>query len=115
MKCPYSKPTPQKCFNCPYPDCINDTLISSDYEFSKGLDKVAVTDEEDKKTKARREVNKRYREKNKAKLRERDRERYTSQRKSDIQRRSKEYYIANKEELKCKASENYEKRKMVKQ
>jgi hypothetical protein len=31
-KCPYKNPTPQQCFNCPFPDCVNDDLSLEEYK-----------------------------------------------------------------------------------
>ena len=32
MKCPYINPTPEQCFNCPLPDCVNDDLSLAEYQ-----------------------------------------------------------------------------------
>ena len=32
MKCLYTNPTPEQCFNCPFPDCVKDDLSHEEYQ-----------------------------------------------------------------------------------
>lgn len=36
-----NKPCDKNCFECPYPDCINDEMNLEDYEAEKKIDKLA--------------------------------------------------------------------------
>lgn len=49
------------CFNCPYPDCINDDLIHADYLAEKEIDQFAGANEPKSSTK-RREYKRQYRQ-----------------------------------------------------
>lgn len=65
----------EDCFNCPYPDCINDELTTKTYRELNKIEKELLFPRSGEKEKAA-ERQRKYYEANRERMRERNRKRY---------------------------------------
>lgn len=107
-----NKPCDKNCFECPYPDCINDEMDLEDYRESKTIDFICGV-KEYKQSDHRREYKRQWNQKNREKINAKAKERY--QKKKEWYRAYNKAYRENhKDQMKLydrKHKQEYRKKK----